>query len=518
MTLLEAALQYHALGLHPVPLEPRGKRPRVEWKDYQETQPTADQVRAWWAQQPDANIGLVLGRGTFALDIDGAAGWAALEAADVKVHELMTATSAMVATGKGHHLYYTGRVPDRVAVLPSVDVRGVGYVVAPPSVHQTGRIYEWVGGIRPFPPAPAKLLALIERKQAAPAELNGGSWVTDALGGVTEGGRDATCTRLAGYLWGKGLPQEVVESLLQQWALRCTPAFEPDQVTKCVESIVKREGGPATPPAILREALTATLAELFEPKQTRKDMVNTGFGKFDELVSLNAELVYLGARPSVGKTALALYLARREAMKGNGVLFVTREMTQTQLTRRLLAMESGVPLRDLKRGELLDFQKSAVRDAAKRMENLPLWITHDLKSPHAIDEALQVYEPGMLKLVIVDYLQLLRSDSGIRESRQRVEESSQGLKDLVVKHDLPFLVLSSLSRPPKDKPNWTPSLWDLRESGELEHDADMVWLMHRPDLTLPMTTLTVAKNRDGELGTQHLLFDGARMEFKEVAL
>ena len=519
-SLHEAARLYHALGLHPIPLEPRGKRPLLaSWKPYQDTQPTVEEIDTWWTATPDANIGLVLGRSTFALDIDGPSGMAALTAAGLTYPELFNGDAAIVETGKGWHLYYRGQVPDRIAMLDHVDVRGVGYVVAPPSIHPNGRTYAWVGGsVKAFPQPPAALLALI-RKDPKPASTASASWVVDALAGAGEGERDVVCTRLAGYLWGKGLPQDVVEALMQEWGARCTPPFPPEQVTKCVVSITARDGGPVAPPMILREAVTVAVAEILAPPQLRRPLLPSGFTKLDELmVGLGSELLYLGARPSIGKTALALTLSLRHARAGRGVLYVTREMTRTQLARRLLAMDSLVPLQDLKRGDLLPHQMVMLKESAARLAELPLWITHDAKSPAGIDEVIGGFSPGELALVVVDYLQLLRSDMNTRDSRQRVEECSQALKDIVVKHDLPVMCLSSLSRPPKDKAGWEPSMSDLRESGELEHDADIIWLMHRADTSQPEGFVNVAKNRDGQVGKQYLKFYGASMQFEEVGI
>lgn len=241
---LEAALEYHSLGLHPIPVEPMGKRPILDtWEYYMDHQPTIEEITAWWSLEPNANVALVMGRGVIALDIDGPEGERAL--ADNGI--VIPADASMATTGKGRHVFFTipGEAPNRTGVLEKVDTRGDGgYVVAPPSVHPSGRQYTWITHISQrgaMPPA----LALILARPTSPGQVAlAESWVTQHLAGIAEGGRDVACTRLAGYFWGKGLPAEVVESLLQAWAARCTPPLPADQVSKCVESIVKREGGP----------------------------------------------------------------------------------------------------------------------------------------------------------------------------------------------------------------------------------------------------------------------------------
>ena len=118
--------------------------------------------------------------------------------------------------------------------------------------------------------------------------------------------------------------------------------------------------------------------------------------------------------------------------------------------------------------------------------------------------------------MVVDYLQLLKATPGVRERRHQVEEISKGLKQLAHQYDVPVLALSSLARPANDGP---PSLASLRESGELEHDADVVLLLHRDkDDTAGRTELSIAKARDGRLGEIHLFFHGDMQTFVEAVI
>ena len=127
---LDAALAYRAAGLHPIPCEPRGKRPLIAWKPYQDTAPTVEEIYYWWATTPQANVALVLGRGMLAVDIDSAEGRERLLAAGI----VLPASAPTVSTGKGAHVYLKGSAPDCVGLIEGVDIRGVGYVVAPPSI------------------------------------------------------------------------------------------------------------------------------------------------------------------------------------------------------------------------------------------------------------------------------------------------------------------------------------------------------------------------------------------------
>src|SRR5262249_14428384 len=133
-------------------------------------------------------------------------------------------------TSRGLHFFFSGSVPDRVALLPGIDVRGVGYVVAAPSTHATGLRYTWLKPlVYPFPKAPEALLSLCTTptQQKSLANANGTTnWLMEALGGANEGARDVTCTRLAGYFLGKGMPADAVESILLGWSTRCVPPMD----------------------------------------------------------------------------------------------------------------------------------------------------------------------------------------------------------------------------------------------------------------------------------------------------
>lgn len=259
-SILDAALEYLALGYHPIPVAPRGKRATVAWKTFQDTAPTEAQVREWFSRP--ANVALVMGRGVFAVDIDSADAAVALRDRAGDLPDLAPRNR----TAKGCHviLEAPGAVADRVGVLPGVDIRGVGYIVVPPSVHPTGHVYSWEvrpGPVEDLPVAPASLLALLQdpRTPAATAPScppdaaprpstppGAPKWVSEALAGVGEGQRDATCARLAGYFLSRGLPTDVVTATLDAWAARCRPPFPAVEVRKTVVSVARREAAKPT--------------------------------------------------------------------------------------------------------------------------------------------------------------------------------------------------------------------------------------------------------------------------------
>lgn len=533
---LQAALDYQRLGYHPIPCVPREKRPLVPWKNFQTTMPTPDELAAWWQQTPDANVALVLGRGRFAVDLDGGD---AAETLLAHAGIALPPTAPRSRTGGGYHVFLSSYnpVPDRVGLLstdggkPQVDIRGIGIVVAPPSVHPNGTRYEWLTPLAAqLPAAPQDLLGLIARAPTPvsaattdPKAAGNRFWVADALRGVGEGQRDAVCTQLAGFLIGKGIDPDTTTALLcASFAPACTPPFSPRDVEKCVQSIARRHQATDTDQpaqaqhisevlAAFQRALAAGPAPVVPtPFPTLNFFLNGGLAP--------GELVFLGARPGVGKTALGLEFARTTALRGGGaVLVVSREMTNLALARRLVAQDARIRASSLKRAELTEVDQWALQQSIARLSPIPLFLTDTVVSLGELQQLVAdsaVEAP--LALIIVDYLQLVRAPREIKERRHQVEAISQGLKTLALQYRVPVLCLSSLSRPSHDDKNKPPTLASLRESGELEHDADIILLLHR-GYHEEETTCDIAKNRDGRLGKVNLLFRSDFVAFDEAA-
>lgn len=499
--------------------------------------PTTEQLSAWWARTPDANVALVLGRGVFAVDLDGGDEAEALLAAEGIA---LPSDAPRSRTGGGYHVFLSSynAIPDRVGLLsvnggkPQVDIRGIGIVVAPPSIHPNGRQYEWITPLTAKPPrAPVAVTDLIARSQApqtaATAEKKTGGdrfWVGDALRGVGSGLRDQTCTRLAGFFLKKNIDADTVISVLSaSFAPACDPPFDPRDVEKCVRSIARRQSVSGDEDRSIRPKHISTVLEEFTvslaagpsptlatPFPTLNHFLNGGFGP--------GELIFLGARPGVGKTALGLEIARLAAKNRTGaVLVVSREMTNLALGRRLVSQDARIPASSIKRASLNSTESWSLKESVERLSPLPLFFSDDAVSlTEIIDLVTAMSLEAPLSLLVVDYLQLIRAPREIKERRHQVEAVSQGLKTLALQHKIPVLCLSSLSRPSNDDKNKAPTLASLRESGELEHDADVILLLHRGYHDAE-TTCHVAKNRDGRLGNVHLLFRSEFVAFDESA-
>ena len=227
----------------------------------------------------------------------------------------------------------------------------------------------------------------------------------------------------------------------------------------------------------------------------------------------------LAARPSVGKTALALNIALAAARSGVPVAIFSLEMDTLSLIQRLILSVTGG-----------DLSKEGVQRAEQRIANLPIFIDETSRTLSAIKAtARRLHSQGFLGLIIIDYLQLIAPDAkGRRSSRnEEVTEVSGELKAMAKQFDVPLLALCQLSRAPESTHSKKPQMSHLRDSGSLEQDADVVLLLHRStdsygqideDTGEPDNTcdIIVAKNRNGETGTVNTVFKGEQQRFYEV--
>lgn len=234
------------------------------------------------------------------------------------------------------------------------------------------------------------------------------------------------------------------------------------------------------------------------------------------------ELVYIGAFAGVGKTAFMLELARSAAHDGQPVLVFSREMVNLALARRLVAQELEMSARSLKRGVLSELERAALGTGLPKMRGLPIWLNQVTSDIPGIEREIQSFPvPPALGLVVVDYLQLMDAGSPGRPDQRRlqIEAISKGLKGLAQRYRVPILCASSMSRPQVQKGRKAttrkPGVELLRESGALEHDADIILLLAREFDSLDAQCI-VAKNRDGRVGTVHLKFKTESIAFEQA--
>lgn len=241
-----------------------------------------------------------------------------------------------------------------------------------------------------------------------------------------------------------------------------------------------------------------------------------GFSRIDDALTIaGGKLVVVGARPSVGKSALLLHLALNAIDAGRRVLLVSLEMSETEIIGRMVSRKSGVPAGRISNRNLSGSELERVAESFALLPGDRFRISTKAQTPQDVRrEALRMRADGGLDLVVVDYLQLMTPGQKAGNRTEAVGIISRGLKMLAMELGVPVLTASQLSR--ASERNDAPRLSDLRESGSIEQDADAVILLHAPDeKEKPARQLILAKNRQGRCGGFDLIFDGARMLFAE---
>jgi hypothetical protein len=245
-----AALAYLARGWSVVAVEPRGKRPIVRWEELQRRRPGADELRAWLAHRPDANLAVVTGAvsGIVVLDVDPRHGGSASLARWERDHGALPPTVEAQTGGGGRHLYFAhpGReLRSRAALAPGLDLRGDGgLVVAPPSLHPSGGRYRWLPGHAPdevrLAPLPAWLLGIARGEAAGPDPGVFRGFRQRARETVPEGQRNDAIASFTGHLLWHGIDPLVARELMLCWnRAHCRPPLSDDEVARTVESIAR---------------------------------------------------------------------------------------------------------------------------------------------------------------------------------------------------------------------------------------------------------------------------------------
>jgi replicative DNA helicase len=249
----------------------------------------------------------------------------------------------------------------------------------------------------------------------------------------------------------------------------------------------------------------------------------SGFRDLDELTGgfQNGNLIIIAARPSMGKSALVTNIAENAALAGYPVALFSLEMSQTELAQRFVASQAKIDGDALRKGKVKKDRWPAVLKAAGELSEAPLWIddSSDINILELRAKARRLHGKAMgqngvgLGMVIIDYLQLLRANDS-RESRvEQVSQMSRGLKILARELNIPVIAVSQLSRAVESRPGARPQLSDLRESGQIEQDADLVGFIYREDYYLREESqrpgeadIIIAKHRNGPVRDVALTF------------
>jgi len=245
--------------------------------------------------------------------------------------------------------------------------------------------------------------------------------------------------------------------------------------------------------------------------------ISTGFTDLDNLTSglQPSDFIIIAGRPSMGKTSLALNIAHYAAFEEKaGVAVFSLEMSRLQLGIRLLGLDAMIDASKLRKGSLQDDEWIRLTDAANRLSEMPIYVddSSGLSVLEMKAKARRLRKKHNISLVIIDYLQLMQSKKSVESRQQEISDISRSLKALAKDLNIPVVALSQLNRKVEDRPNKKPILADLRESGAIEQDADVILFIYREELynqteeNKGKAEIIIAKHRNGPTGKIDLTF------------
>ena len=279
-------------------------------------------------------------------------------------------------------------------------------------------------------------------------------------------------------------------------------------------------------PQTIRDVLTRSVGLLQKRGEGGESGLATGFSDLDSRLTGGmrpGNLIIVAGRPAMGKTAFAVDVAMRVAMERHPALILSMEMGDTELADRLIANAGRVALSAVLAGDMEGDNGDRIMTAVSKLHDLPLIIDEQggLTMFDVASKARSVKRKHGLSLMVVDYLQLMSGDGDTRNSQ--IEQITRGMKSLAKELQIPIVLLSQLSRKCEERTNRRPIPSDLRESGAIEQDADVILMVYRDEVYSPdspdkgTAELIVAKNRQGAIGTVRLAYIGDQTRFEQLA-
>jgi len=507
----KVALRLIERGISIIPVG-RDKKPLFAWKEFSERVPTIEEVKKWWTDFPDANLAIVTGKISNLTVVDVEEGG---------LIDYLPETLTVKTGGGGYHLYYrySDKFKNAVRIRDLTDIRNdSGYVVAPPSIHASGNKYEFEkrNAIAAFPEHLFLTQIIREKKN---------NW-DELMKGVSSGNRNDVAAKVCGMILTKTpmtLWEYVAWPAVKEWNTLNKPPLDEEELRLTFDSISGRVifSQNDSEKAILNLS-TLSVKHREQKKDNLQKVVPTGFSVLDSYLNGGfrpGDLVLVGARPSVGKSSFALSIAYNAAKLGKKVLFFSIEMTAIDIYERLLSFDSEIPCTSIINGTA---NKKSIQECYERLSKLSISIAElSRATSRDVENITQDYLLEQeVDLVVVDYLQFL-GDKQIKGSSDsnRVGMISRNLKSLARATMIPVLCPTQLNRKSEEGGRVRePRLADLRDSGNLEQDADIVILLHRkPDGDdKDKTNVIVAKNRKGETGRTDLNFNLLTTRFEEA--
>lgn len=279
------------------------------------------------------------------------------------------------------------------------------------------------------------------------------------------------------------------------------------------------------------ECAIMAVSRIIEVAESRMGMLgfSSGFSKLDEITSgfQGGQYIVVAGRPSMGKTSFAMAVSdaivkSAEAMDKPGLLlYCSLEMSGAQLSRRYIAMKADIPMHRLKVGALTRAEWDMVADISNGLSGsrIKFNVSFEMRIENLRNTARKMKRKDGLVGIVIDYIQLMRSDLKGENRERQISEISRTLKSISLELDVPVIVLSQLNRSLEQRADKRPIMSDLRESGAIEQDADVILFLYRDEVYNPATRdrgkaeLIVSKNRDGQTGTIFVPFDADRLRF-----
>jgi len=449
--MLSHALAYLKKGKSVIPVG-KNKRPLIKWEEFQKRLPTEAEVRSWWKMFPEANIGIVTGKvsNILVVDVDKKSG--GIET--VKGLALGATLTAKTGGGGLHYYYkYQEGVGNKAGIYQGIDIRGEGgYVLAPPSMHESGQPYRWGLTIEAadFP----RDVFNVEKVE------NNWEWL---VGGVGEGERNESSAKVAGILLRTFKPEQwetVAWKMLLGWNSANRPPLPEDELRATFESIASREGAKPREEEEEEDVKIVTFKQASDrlEKERCKEFYSTGFDEFDSVLLggfMSGDLIVVTAPTGQGKTSFAQTLTYNLAKRSTPCLWFSYEVMVSELWRKFENM--GVD------------EKFASYIPLKHPTGKIDWIKEK------IDEAIEEYG---VKVVFVDHLGFLlpsaKYDSSISNNYSAYLGSiCRELKTYALERGVALVLMVHIRKTDK------PSIEDIRDSSGIAQESDIVFILSR---------------------------------------
>lgn len=337
----------------------------------------------------------------------------------------------------------------------------------------------------------------------------------------------ANIGRYAQTVVDKALERELVAASDRIQAIASGVGSTKDKLSAAQSALMSiTESAEPKKPKLIREVLLRAVAAIERRGEGTDNAMPTGFHSLDAKLAggfRRGNLVIIAGRPGMGKTALAGCIAFAAASSGVPTLFLSMEMSDTELADRLIAIAGRVPLDDILAGNMKGEAGDRIMAGTARLHEMPLLVDEQggLSYFDIASKARSVRRQHGLGLLVIDYLQLATGEGDNRNSQ--IEGITRGLKALAKELEIPIIALSQLSRSCEARPNKRPMLSDLRESGAIEQDADIVLMCYRDEYynaaspDAGTAEIIVAKNRQGSTGMARLAYVAPQTRFETLA-